>query len=379
MFPVNYRDGQQPRRLFVGLVPVASRETFTATAAAPAFPPRPGGGPAGVPDVDPRWEEFDTRVIVPLAALRDPDLPAEVTAAQREEASAMLLVDFADLLRRYLPAVWEALPHTDGPGGAKLATLFAALGTAADTTRGLTWRQTLRDAWDQRMAILGESDATAPTLRCDLRFSTITVQLAETGDAPGVPSLQGIIRDALDAAPSMGGATQPAPGADATPATPSGPPVPKLEPSGEATYRIRCLYRRPKCAPFPTDLVSVPTERFAIAPLFDPDAPARQIRISLPVDTDLKDLRKFRKNVGFMVSNQLRSQLDRITDPKKALNGELGEETRWDLGVICQLSIPIIMICALVVMMIFLGLLNIVFFWLPFFRICLPIPLRSRR
>ena len=40
--------------------------------------------------------------------------------------------------------------------------------------------------------------------------------------------------------------------------------------------------------------------------------------------------------------------------------------------MVCQLSIPIITICALILLMIIVSLLNIVFFWLPFFKICLP-------
>ena len=47
--------------------------------------------------------------------------------------------------------------------------------------------------------------------------------------------------------------------------------------------------------------------------------------------------------------------------------------------MICSFSIPIITICALIVLMIFVSLLNIVFWWLPFFRICLPILLPGKR
>jgi len=154
--------------------------------------------------------------------------------------------------------------------------------------------------------------------------------------------------------------------------------MPKFDPSGAAVYRIRCLYRRPRCAPFPTDITSQPSKDFAIASMFDPDAPARDIRIPMPIDTSIKDLRKFRKNIGFLISNQLRGQMNRVTDLKKALDGDLGQAESWDLGMICQFSIPIITICALIVLMIFLYLLNIVFFWLPFFRICLPIPVKSK-
>jgi hypothetical protein len=37
------------------------------------------------------------------------------------------------------------------------------------------------------------------------------------------------------------------------------------------------------------------------------------------------------------------------------------------------MSIPIITICALILLMIIVQLLNIIFWWLPFFRICLPV------
>jgi hypothetical protein len=70
--------------------------------------------------------------------------------------------------------------------------------------------------------------------------------------------------------------------------------------------------------------------------------------------------------------------MNRITDLKKALDGDLGDEESWDLGVICQFSLPVITIVALLLLLVIVFLLNIVFFWVPFFRICLPVPLRSR-
>lgn len=44
------------------------------------------------------------------------------------------------------------------------------------------------------------------------------------------------------------------------------------------------------------------------------------------------------------------------------------------LGWICSFSIPLITICAFFVLNIFLSLLNIVFFWLAFIKICIPFP-----
>ena len=41
---------------------------------------------------------------------------------------------------------------------------------------------------------------------------------------------------------------------------------------------------------------------------------------------------------------------------------------------ICGFNIPLITICAFFVLNIFLSLLNINFFWLPFIKICIPLP-----
>ena len=44
------------------------------------------------------------------------------------------------------------------------------------------------------------------------------------------------------------------------------------------------------------------------------------------------------------------------------------------LGMICSLSIPIITICALLLLIIIVFLLDFIFRWIPFFLICFPLP-----
>ena len=44
------------------------------------------------------------------------------------------------------------------------------------------------------------------------------------------------------------------------------------------------------------------------------------------------------------------------------------------LGTICAVSIPIITICALILLMIMVALLDIIFQWMPFFILCFPVP-----
>jgi hypothetical protein len=51
-----------------------------------------------------------------------------------------------------------------------------------------------------------------------------------------------------------------------------------------------------------------------------------------------------------------------------------GGGAKLGLGWLCSFSIPLITICAFFVLNIFLSLLNIVFFWMAFIKICIPIP-----
>ena len=59
--------------------------------------------------------------------------------------------------------------------------------------------------------------------------------------------------------------------------------------------------------------------------------------------------------------DKLREQMESVTNLKNTLDGKLDGGQQFDLGTICSFSIPIITICALIVLMIFLILLNIIF------------------
>jgi hypothetical protein len=156
-------------------------------------------------------------------------------------------------------------------------------------------------------------------------------------------------------------------------------------------FRIRCVYERPACGPLHDDVVSDPTEPFDLAGFFDPDAPARPIRIGLPIDTTPAGLRKFDKNTAFVMSDILCGQLQKMKslgfidlvlsvlpwpfhqDLPVANMKPCGSPSA-NFGMICSLSIPIITICALILLMIIVSLLDIIFRWMPFFIICFPLP-----
>jgi hypothetical protein len=157
-------------------------------------------------------------------------------------------------------------------------------------------------------------------------------------------------------------------------------------------FRIRCVYQRPLCGPIDPPLVSAPSREFQLAGFFDPDAPARPIRIGLPIDTSPAGLRKFDKNTAFMMSDMLCGQIARMKgitlgdlirtvlpwplhkDLSVPDGGACVQGAGLEVGMICSLSIPIITICALILLMIIVSLLDIIFHWMPFFLICFPLP-----
>jgi hypothetical protein len=182
-----------------------------------------------------------------------------------------------------------------------------------------------------------------------------------------------------------------------TPAEAGGPDVttaaqPVLD-TRDAWFVIRCVYERPNCGPFHAPVVSAPTDPFQMAAFFDPDAPARPVRIAMPVDISPAGLRKFNKNATFMISDVLCGQLKAIRkmtlgdlvlsvlpwpfhkdlpDPSKT--GPCKDGSGNSLGMFFSLSIPIVTLCAMILMMIMVALFDMVFRWLPYLFVAFPIP-----
>lgn len=365
LFPMNFRQNDHKRRLLVGLIPTSSRDSFQA---APQLSPLGSSeqDPTTKKVKDPRLEELDTRILDRLAELKplpNPPQNAEQKARseQQKEASRFMLLDLGDFLSQHLPGLWQAIMGQTLPTRADeraIYQLFAGWRVENGAYKPFpSWLEALRVAWQEWERISGESDD-APSQSYDL------------GNAGLTPALLANLRKQL--VDALGPYTPPATTPDA------GPPVPKLDARPEVRYIIRCVYQRPNCRPPHPDILSSPGEPFALATFFDFDAPSRPIRITMPVDTSVAGLRKFNKNVAFLISDQLREQMSRVTDLQKALDGDLASGEEFDLGEICSFSIPIISICALIVLMIFINLLNLVFWWLPFLRFCLPLGLLSK-
>jgi hypothetical protein len=174
-------------------------------------------------------------------------------------------------------------------------------------------------------------------------------------------------------------------------------PLPEIEmppapwDTRDAWFVIRCVYERPNCGPINPEVVSQPTQPFQMAPFFDPDAPARPIRIPMPIDISPAGLRKFKNNATFMISDMLCGKIKGI---KKLSLGDLVlsvlpwpfhkdlpnigntgpcKKGETNFGMFCSLSIPIVTLCALILLLIIVALFDTFFRWLPYLFICFPI------
>ncbi len=415
LFGVTYGENGRSRRILAGMIPVGKREEFVGA-------PIITTGETGASDLasilpDARSIDFQAAVIQPWNALIDLEgsvqrrfstLEADLTAAavegdeyeaatnEKEEfldqthiqiqgSSWFILLDFADYLHKYLSDdFWTSLttPATLNlsPGESTLLANLESL-----SANGQTLANALANIGDYRAKLENEEDAYDGTGDDwpDL-FSLVDAGLL----APlkvGKDPLANLVTWVIDA---LADNETPA----NTPALPLATQQMDVDQSQPAWYIIRCVFERPQCTEQGAYIFSEPTEPFQIASFFDPDAPARPIRISMPLDTSPAGLRKFSKNTAFVLSDILACQLERTGNLTlgdlvlsvlpwpfhKALpeadadSCSKNPENRF--GMICTLSIPIITICALILLMIIVAVLDSIFKWLPYIIMCFPLP-----
>lgn len=142
-------------------------------------------------------------------------------------------------------------------------------------------------------------------------------------------------------------------------------------PAGRRRYHLRCFARlddRRGCPP--RAIWSPPSETFRIRPWYESgDAPPVQVDLPPLTQASLRDIKP---NVAFKVPPEIQQFMDRM-NLQDLMDGK-STKTSVRFGMICGFSIPIITICAFIVLQIFLALFHILFWWLPFIRICIPFP-----
>jgi len=452
MFPLGYSqlDGRA-RRLLAGTVPVARREAYLgAPEASSAATP---GGPAD--DDDPRLTLLRKTVTGPWRQLveqaqafangveadkdfinapgNEKDAARRALRDQLQVGSWYVLADLAAFLQAELPAVWQRLT---GAGAALSASEQAVVDSlAAATLDDATLRSQLalpaldlpgqphQDAVDPQHtlaqalalvvqpAVASQLDSAATPFSASkgrAGWPALLFPLAD-GTRPGFAPLplpaaaRAALLNTLGTLPPdrlrfaalndlllrVQAALPPLPASRPKINTIAAP----ARPETEAWFVIRCVYRRPACEDLHAAVVSRPSVPFQLAAYFDPDAPARAIRIGLPVDTSPGGLRKFDKNTAFIMSDMLCGQVQRAkgmglvdlvrsvlpfplhkdldVGDMQACSKANGDSLQ--IGMICSLSIPIITLCALILLLIMVSLLDLIFRWMPWFAVCFPI------
>ena len=403
--PVTYtEDDQRRRRLLLGVIPVGDRERLLQ-----ASQPNPSTQPPPPPPIDTRQMMLKTQVIYPLSTLEDlaKRIVGVATGAQAganpsptpqqqqtvltngtyqiQEISWYVLLDLARFFETNINPLWQEIQN-NGNGSSLTPEQLTVWKTLSGTScAGVTMIQALQQAYAAGAAL--ES-----------------VNSTYQGIANGWPAFQFAFYT-----PTLGGVQYLQPPLDraafenqvvqALPAINSNPPLPsrsisqaQANPQTRAWFTIRCVLERPNCGALAPPLLSEPTTAFQLAPYFDPDAPSRPIRIGLPIDTTPAGLRKFDKNTAFVMSDTLCGQVGKLSGVSfgdlvlsvlpwpfhQDLPGGGGSTACSSGGVsgglVCSFSIPIITIVALILLIIFVKLLDIIFFWMPFFQICLPLP-----
>ncbi len=416
------RDVPMRRRVFAGLIPASKRETFANGSELSA---QPQAKPAAGSLDDPRVIEFQRAVMDPWAEMKEwyDDERYDTTDDRRvnallsvEQSSPLLLMDMLGFFETHLKPLAAALKGSAATLSAPQQAIYNLLNTTHAVDRsGLNEatlvemiRQVLphRDkiespagpppAYAVRRVLIGDpgrftrppagqgsENAVPNPVRAVIRSETgLRTLLGRGTTAPweltpaerpgglGVRRLKKLVMDALAEAGNV-----PAVLAEQLPAR---RPVASAAQPGDDWFVVRCVYLRPHCGRRSPPVVSERSERFQLTSFFEPDAPARHLRVALPVDTSPATLRKYNRNVAFVISDQLRKQMSRAASLKDLMDGKAGpEKPGLDFAMICSFSIPIITICAFILLMIIVILLNIIFWWIPLFRICFPIPKRA--
>ena len=381
MFAMSFCDNGRCRRLLAGFLPVTGRETYQA---APAFNPftiSEGDFLEGDPLADPQLALFTATVGEGMAelygALNSSNAAEILDGDQAQEVFLFTLVDFAQFIQDNLAGNYSAIAGLNS--------------TSFHSGEGLTWTEALESVGQEERVkaildgelktldflISGFSSLPAADIRQAIK-NAITNLNVVSFESAGRYQLSEAYRDKVEEA--LADYPPEEEGEEDEAGSPSSDELGKFDAQAGALYAIRCVYDRPQCVGSANSIVSERSQSFQLAPYFDPDAPARPVRIAMPIDTSIEGLRKAPKAVSFLISDQLRNQIDRVQGVTLSSleEGDLGSEGEWTVGMICSLSIPIITICALILLMIIIFLLNIIFWWLPFFKICLPIPVKAK-
>ena len=143
------------------------------------------------------------------------------------------------------------------------------------------------------------------------------------------------------------------------------------------SYKVRAFIRLHADAPCPPRIIwsEEYSPAFRIAPWYA-NGEAPPVKVALPDVMDFQTLKNLKPNVAFSVPSKLFDLLNsQDKDPRAVFkdgikSGQVGIGINW----ICSFNIPIITLCAYIVLNLFLKLFDLIFWWMFMIKICIPIP-----
>jgi len=151
-------------------------------------------------------------------------------------------------------------------------------------------------------------------------------------------------------------------------------PVPKLVSGPTGRYFVVPFVRTIRPDGCEHIFWGTPSDPFAVAAAFDPDA-ARPSLIEMP---SLADARKgAARGATFDLPPDLADLVNGLSNNSAAqnmLSGGGGPSGGLGIRFLCSFSLPVITICAMILLSVVISLLNIFLGWMAWVKICLPLP-----
>ena len=363
LHPLAVQDGTSMHTLLFGYLPIGGGDYVPPTSATPPTP-----NTADVPEDLPWPFGLVDRSNGPPASYRyDQQIAGNQIASQ---LCAVLRV----LLGRYQfvePAAWS------DPANAAIVGILDALNFYTDPTPVLSG-QALRD-W------AAAHHAQGSTLGSVLRDTTTAQELlkrlmkAAPQEGVALPASAGVPTNAgnllvIESVAAQLRAAMRLRLAQAITTSTVAIPVPKLTSGPSGRYFLVPFVRTVKPDGCPRISWGAPSEPFAVAAAFDPDA-ARPSLIEMPGLADAKkglargatlDMPPDLANLANSLSNNAAVQA--------MWGGNGSAPSGGGIRFMCSFSLPVISICAMVMLSVVISLLNIFLGWMAWVKICLPVP-----
>jgi hypothetical protein len=379
LHPLAVQAGATPHTLLYGFLPIGGGDYTPPAAPAPAASnaaedlPWPFGL-AGYSNGPPATYTADQQVIQgalqgPMAAL------LRVLLGRYQLAGPDAWTDPANLP---LVAILGGIGFYTAPAAA-LALPDLRAWAAAHPVAGVTLASLLQ-GWTAAAPAEGASLASLATLSPAQHFLSALNEAYPNGPvslpaAPGLPAGSANLLVSATVAAQLQGALRLR---QAQAATADAMPTPRLTSGPAGRYAVVAFARTIRPDGCERIYWSQPSAPFALAALFDPAA-ARPSLIEMP---DLADARKgLARGASFKLPANLADLVNGLSNSAatKAMWNGSGSAPSGGLGIgfICSFSLPVISICAMLMLSIVISLLNIFLGWMAWVKICLPVPKSS--